>query len=476
MGQHLHELLHVAAATLFVVAGVSALLEYRNLRDRVVLSYGAMCLCSAAYAAHVTVSHSLPKVGDFWIPWTSLALSVTFGATFFYLLTLRRFLGVQGRLLYVPLAVQLLTTFGAVADLALFALVGHSFLFLPIPREGIGEHQRQLGEGAYSLQPMAEVMAALFMLSFVVGVIYFLVYLVRQRSRDVLLYTGLLANMAIVVNDTLVAMSVYSGVYLIALSKAFETVRIHREIHARSRESIERRLRQAEKMEAIGRVTGGIAHDFRNVLTAVGGSVDLAVQELPADHPAIEDLEAAQEGLETGGRLVRQLLDVARAQKTEAEHVDINDFLSENAKFLSSIVFSATRLELRVEPEIGAVMIPRGQLTQVLMNLVINACEAMPSGGTVTVRARAVWGEAGFVSARSEPEVIISVSDQGKGIPADVIEHVFEPFFTTRSDAGGSGLGLATLYSIVHNAGGRVDVHSKQGEGTRFDVHLPRCS
>ncbi len=477
MEQHIHELLHVSAATLFVVAGVSALLEYRNLRERVVVSFGAMCLCSAAYAAYVVISHNLPKQGAFWMTWTAAGLTVTFGATFLYLLTLKRFLGLQGRLLDVPLGVQLLTTAAAALDTVMSASTGRSFLFLPFPREHVGEHQRQLGEGAYSLQPLAEVMAGLFMLSFVFGVVYFLIYLIRRRSRDVLLYSGLVANMAIVINDTLVAMSVFSGAYLIALSKAFEAARIHRDIHVRSRERIERRLHQAEKMEAIGRVTGGIAHDFRNVLTAVGGSVDFAAEQISVDHPAAEDLQAAQQGLDAGRRLVHQMLDVARAQETEVERVDVNSFFSDSAKFLSSIVFSATRLEMRVEPELGGVMIARGQLTQVLMNLVINACEAMPEGGTVEVRASVAWGKRGLVSPlRSRPEVVISVIDQGRGIPSDVLDHVFEPFFTTRSADGGSGLGLATLYSIVHAAGGHVEVDSKVGQGTRFDIRLPRCT
>ena len=106
MGQHVHELLHVAAATLFVVAAVSALLEYRNLRERLVLTYAATCLCAAAYACHVAISHSLPKLGAFWIPWTSVCLVATFGATFFHLLTMQSFVGVRGRLFGATLVVQ----------------------------------------------------------------------------------------------------------------------------------------------------------------------------------------------------------------------------------------------------------------------------------------------------------------------------------------------------------------------------------
>lgn len=475
MGQHVHELLNVAAATLFVVAAVSALLEYRVLRERVVLTYGAACLCAAGFAAHVAISHSLSKGGTFWIPWTSLNLIVTFGATFFYLLTMQTFVGVRGRLFSAALLVQGALTAVALADLLLYAATRRSFMFLPIPRAGLSESQLAVGEGAYSLLPAAQVTAGLFMLSYVFGVGYLLVHLVRTRSRDALVYTGLAVNSAIVVNDTLVAMSVFGGWYLMTFSKAFETVRIHRDIRTRARERIERRLRQAEKMEAVGRVAGGIAHDFSNVLMAVGGSVELVGDRFEADHPVNQDLDLAREGLETGRRLVRQLLDVARAEETKAEYVDINDFLARSTKFFSSMVSREVRLEVVAEPAIGGVMIAPGQLTQVLMNLVVNARDATPTHGTIKIHATSLSNRHGRSSkAGDRPEIVISVIDQGSGMPADVLQHVFEPFFTTKAEHGGSGLGLATLYSIVHKAGGYVEVASEVGRGTRFDVVLPR--
>jgi signal transduction histidine kinase len=475
MGQHVHELLHVAAATLFVVAAVSALLEYRVLRERVVLTYGAACLCAAGYAAHVAISHSLPKGGAFWIPWTSLGLSATFGATFFYLLTMQTFVGVRGRWFGAALLVQVGLTVVAVTDALLYAATGRSFMFAPIARVHVSESQRELGEGAYSLLPAANVTGGLFMLSFVFGVGYLLVHLVKRRSRDVLVYTGLVVNSAIVVNETLVALSVVGGWYLMAFSKAFETARIHRDIRTRARERIERRLRQAEKMEAVGRVAGGIAHDFNNVLMAVGGSVELASGAVSADHPANRDLDLAREGLEMGRRLVRQLLDVARAEETKAEYVDINDFLAQSTKFLSSMASREVALEIRAEPGIGGVMIAPGQLTQVLMNLVVNARDAMPERGVIKIHATTRPGRPGRpADAADQPQIVISVIDEGGGMPAEVLEHVFEPFFTTKSEHGGSGLGLTTLYSIVRNAGGHVQVESEVGRGTRFDVVLPR--
>jgi signal transduction histidine kinase len=464
MGQHLHELLHVAAATLFIVAGVSALFEYRNLRERLVLTYGAYCLCAGGYACHVAISHNLPKLGAFWIPWTLVGLSATFGATFFYLLTMQAFLGVRSRLFGVLLVTQAGLTIATLADAFLFLLFRRSSLFVHVPRPNLSLSQRAMGEGAYSLLPASEVVGALFAISFVLGVGYLLAHLIRTRSRDVLVYAGLVVNAALVVNDTSVAFSLFAGAYLMAFSKAFETVRIHRDIRTRSRERIERRLRQAEKMEAIGRVAGGIAHDFGNILMVVGGSLELAADAVPPGQ-AQEDLERARAGLEAGRRLVRQLLDLARSEQTKPQLVDIKEFLSQSGKLLSSMVSRDIRLEIAVEPQVGGVMIAPGELTQVLMNLVVNAREAMPRGGTIKIHAAA---------AATRPEIAISVADEGCGIPDDVLIHVFEPFFTTKADQGGSGLGLATLYSIVRKAGGHVEVESVVGRGTRFEVLLPR--
>ena len=475
MGQHVQELLHVAAATLFIVAAVSALLEHRVLRERVVLTYAVSCACAAAYAAHVAISHSLPKQGAFWIPWTSVALTATFGATFFYLLTMQAFVGVRSRWFGAALVVQLAITAAALCDALLYAATRRSFMFVPVPRLGLGESQHELGESAYSLLPGANIVAGLFMFSYVFGVGYLLVHLIRSRSRDALVYTGLVVNSAIVVNDTLVALSALNGWYLMAFSKAFETARIHRDIRIRARERIERRLRQAEKMEAIGRMAGGIAHDFNNVLMAIGGSVELAAYSVPAEHPANQEFELAREGLETGRRLVRQLLDVARAEETKAEYVDVNEFLSRSAKLLSSMVSREVALEVVAEPAIGGVMIPPGQLTQVLMNLVINARDAMANRGTIRIHATTLSPRRGPLSEFGDrPKVVISVIDEGSGMPAEVLEHVFEPFFTTKGEQGGIGLGLATLYSIVRKAGGHVEVDSEVGRGTRFDVVLPR--
>jgi signal transduction histidine kinase len=206
----------------------------------------------------------------------------------------------------------------------------------------------------------------------------------------------------------------------------------------------------------------------------VRGGVELAADGLAVDHPAKQDLELARQGLEAGRRMTRQLLDVARAEETKAEYVDINDFLTQSSKLLSSIVSHDMALEIVVEPAIGGVMIAPGQLTQVLMNLVINARDAMSKRGVVKIHATTLSARRSLSDLQERPEIVISVIDQGSGMPAEVLEHVFEPFFTTKAEQGGSGLGLATLYSIVRKAGGHVEVESEVGRGTRFDVVLPR--
>jgi signal transduction histidine kinase len=458
-----------------LVAAVSAVIEYKNLRERVVLTYAAMCLCAASFACHVVVSHNLPKLGSFWIPWTSLGLTVTFAATLFYLLTMQSFVGHRGRAFRAVLFIQLALVGVALSDALLYALTERSFLFVPTPRPNLSTSQLELGEGAYSLLPASTIVAASFMLSYLFGVAALLVQLIRTRSRDWLVYVGLAANAAIVVNETLIALSVYSGWYLIAFSKAFETARIHKDIRVRAQARIERRLRQAEKMEAVGRVAGGIAHDFNNILAAVGGSVELASEVSKEGDPTREELALAREALEAGRQLVRQLLDVARAEETQAECVDIHAFLADSKKLLAGMVSSKAALEISVEPQVGKVLISPSQLTQILMNLVINARDAMPNGGTIRIDASAPpAGPFRFGETRASTQVVISVSDQGSGIPREALEHVFEPFFTTKAAQGGSGLGLATLYSIVRKAGGHIDVESQVGRGTRFDVFLPR--
>ena len=261
---------------------------------------------------------------------------------------------------------------------------------------------------------------------------------------------------------------------MMALTKAFEAVRIHRDIQARARQRVERRLRQAEKMEAIGRVAGGIAHDFNNVLTVIGGNIELAANALEPEHPAKRDLKAAHEGFHTGRSLVNQLLDVARSEKALPECVDIHDFLSNSTSLLTSMLPRAIKLETTAEPGLGGVAIAPGQLTRVLMNLVINARDAMPSGGTIEIRAHVATKPLfGLRQSNGRRMVVISVADQGTGIPEDALEHVFEPFYTTKVEQGGSGLGLATVYSIVGKAGGSIEVESEVGRGTRFHVRLP---
>lgn len=475
MGGQVHELLHASAGALFLAAGVSAIVDYRKLRDRISLNYCIMCLACGAYALQVVISHNLPKFGTFWIPWTLAGLVFTFVATLFYLRTIGAFLNISGKAFSFTLFIQ--GAVGAVVALDILAYFarGASLLFVPIPRPLLAPHQRALGEGAYSLLPFAEIIAGLFMLSFVVGITLAVGNLVRSDRKDPLLGTGLLVTGLFIVNDTLVAMSAYQGVYLLAFSKAFEAARIRWDIRLRTQEQMERRLRQAEKMQSIGRVAGGIAHDFGNLLTVIGGNVESAVYSLPERHPLRADLEVAMEGIERGRLLVGQLRDVARSKDTEAEAIDVQAFLKQSAKLLEGVLSPQIELTFDLDPDVGRVLMAPGHLTQVLINLVANARDAMPSGGRVLIRAFARSEQKALgLSGPHTGVVNISVIDEGLGIPSDVVDHIFEPLFTTKAERGGTGIGLATLFSIVHRAGGTVEVESESGHGTRFDVILPR--
>lgn len=474
MVEHIHELLHAAIAGLFAVSAISVLFEYRHLREELVRSYVALCLLSALYAGYVVISHNLPKQGAFWVPWTSFGLVMTFGASWAYLTTMQRFLRVRGRLILVARAVVGLITAVAVADLLVSVTAGRSMMFKAVPREGLSAHQYALGEAAYSLLPMADLVGGLFALGFALGVVAIVVDLIKVGSRDVLVFAGLIATSGMIINETMVALGAYAGVYLMGFTKALESVRIHHAIVVQARERVEARLRQAEKMEAIGRVAGGISHDFNNILQAVGTSVELAADALEDSHVAEEDLATALDSIDAGRCIVRQLLDVARSNDVSTEYIDVKEFLYASSGLLSAMVRGPAQLKVSADDHAGGVTLARGHLMQALMNLVVNASEAMPGGGLIAVEARTTSAVLDPSSSQHEqPAVRISVSDEGSGIPPEVLAHVFEPFFSTKREHGGTGLGLATLHTIITDAGGHVDVRSTAAEGTRFDLILP---
>ena len=243
------------------------------------------------------------------------------------------------------------------------------------------------------------------------------------------------------------------------------------------RNQLEARFRQAQKMEAVGRLAGGIAHDFNNILSAVIGYADLLVQDLPEDDPRREDAEEIREAGRRGAGLTRQLLVFSRQQVAERRIVDVNEIVRGLHSMLERIIGEDVTLESRLAADLSAVEADPGQVEQVIMNLAVNARDAMPDGGRLTIETAMVdLDEVHARGSRSLPAgryVMLAVGDTGVGIPREQQSQIFEPFFTTKEAGKGTGLGLSTVYGIVEQSGGSVLVYSEPGAGATFKVYLP---
>lgn len=238
------------------------------------------------------------------------------------------------------------------------------------------------------------------------------------------------------------------------------------------------RLLQAQKMEAIGRLAGGIAHDFNNVLMAIKGSVSFLGEDLGVEHPSHSDVEDISTAVERAARLTRQLLAFSRQQVLQPQVVDLAALVGEQERMLRRLVPEDIEIRTAIEPDLWRIKADPGQMEQVLMNLVVNANDAMPDGGTVSITLANCLVRPGSPEtwAGIEPGsyVRLNVTDTGEGIPEEVAEHIFEPFFTTKLDGRGTGLGLSTVYGIVQQSGGHIVVEGNAGTGAAFDVYLPR--
>jgi two-component system cell cycle sensor histidine kinase/response regulator CckA len=234
----------------------------------------------------------------------------------------------------------------------------------------------------------------------------------------------------------------------------------------------EMQLRQAQKMEAIGRLAGGIAHDFNNLLTAIIGYSDLLMQALPADDPTRRDVEAIKLAGDRGAALTRQLLAFSRQQVVEKRVVDLRDVVRDFEKLLRRLIGSDIELRVSYCEELATVMADPGQIGQIVMNLAVNARDAMPDGGLLTLGIAC--------EPHREPQqpeaarwIVLSVKDTGIGMNAETQAHVFEPFFTTKRAGHGTGLGLSTVYGIAQQSGGDISIESAVGKGTLFRIWLP---
>jgi two-component system, cell cycle sensor histidine kinase and response regulator CckA len=230
----------------------------------------------------------------------------------------------------------------------------------------------------------------------------------------------------------------------------------------RELESARERLAHASKMEAIGRLAGGVAHDFNNLLTVIAGYTDLVMGTMQKTDPRMADLEEIRRATQRASLLTRQLLAFSRKQVLRPEEIDLNLVVREIAALIRRLIGEDVELEVATEPGPLPVMADRSQLEQVLMNLAVNARDAMPAGGQLRIRTRQAKGE-----------VVLEVEDTGAGMSAEVKTRLFEPFFTTKEVGKGTGLGLSTVYGIVRQSGGDIQVCSEEGHGTRFTIALP---
>jgi two-component system cell cycle sensor histidine kinase/response regulator CckA len=234
---------------------------------------------------------------------------------------------------------------------------------------------------------------------------------------------------------------------------------------------------QSLKMEAIGQLAGGVAHDFNNLLTVITGCGELLLEDLPAQSPSRELVQEMKRAGERAATLTRQLLAFSRKQLLAPRVLDLNEIISGSEKMLRRLVGENTEVITRLDPDLWPVMADAAQIDQMLMNLVMNACDAMTAGGRLVLETRnaeldKAWAQA-HLEARSGPHVLLSVTDSGTGMSEEVKRHLFEPFFTTKAPGRGSGLGLATVYGIVKQSGGVIEVDSEPGEGTTVRVYLP---
>jgi PAS domain S-box-containing protein len=246
------------------------------------------------------------------------------------------------------------------------------------------------------------------------------------------------------------------------------------------RKLLEEQLRQAQKMEAVGQLAGGVAHDFNNLLTAIIGNAELLLKTIgPEDARRLDVLEINR-AAHRAATLTRQLLAFSRKQVLQPRIVDLNTVVTELTTMLRRLIGEHVELELRLEPGLGRVLADPGQLEQVITNLAVNARDAMPSGGTLTVRTANVEAEDVPPSTPESSPLLgslveLSVSDVGTGMDERTLAHLFEPFFTTKGLGRGTGLGLATVYGIVRQSGGHIRVKTRLNQGSTFTIYLPRA-
>jgi two-component system, cell cycle sensor histidine kinase and response regulator CckA len=244
------------------------------------------------------------------------------------------------------------------------------------------------------------------------------------------------------------------------------------------RRQLEQQLRQSQKMQAIGRLAGGIAHDFNNLLNVIMGYADIVLRRLPAGDPLLPKVSEISKAADRAAGLTRQLLAFSRKQVLQPRAVDLNAVVVDMSEMLRRLIGEDVEFRTQLEQALGPALVDRGQVEQVIMNLAVNARDAMPGNGTLVIETRNVELDGSY--GRSHPDmqpgqyVRLSISDTGRGMDRATLSRIFEPFFTTKAQGEGTGLGLSTVYGIVEQSGGFIDARSEPGQGSTFTVYLPR--
>jgi signal transduction histidine kinase/ActR/RegA family two-component response regulator len=271
------------------------------------------------------------------------------------------------------------------------------------------------------------------------------------------------------------------------VTRAFEEMRgtlqkneVQRQQHEVQRQQLEGQLRQAQKMDAMGRLAGGVAHDFNNLLTVIKGNSSLLLERLQSDDRLLGCTRQIESAADRAASLTRQLLAFCRMQVLQPKILDLNMLVSEMCKLLRRLIREDIAFTFHAGESLGRVKADPGQIEQVIMNLAVNAGDAMPAGGSLAIETHNVTVDEQWAVTRPPilpgKYVLLSVTDTGHGMDAETKARIFEPFFTTKEQGKGTGLGLATVYGIVKQSGGCIWVESEPAKGARFEVYLPRVN